>query len=95
MAGHFRSAGLPVPEILAVSDDYSCYLQEDLGDTTLFSAVGKGRECGTYSYEEISLLKNAVAVLPDFQVRGAGKMDFSKCRPIPQSDGRSVMFDLN
>ena len=95
MAGHFRSAGLPVPEILAVSDDYSCYLQEDLGDTTLFSAVGKGRECGTYSDEEVSLLKNAVAVLPDFQVRGAGKMDFSKCRPIPQSDGRSVMFDLN
>ena len=39
MARHFRSKGIPVPEVLAVSDDESCYIQEDLGDTLLFNAI--------------------------------------------------------
>ena len=29
---HLRDAGLPVPEILAVSDSGMCYLLQDLGD---------------------------------------------------------------
>ena len=33
MAGHFRKNGLPVPEVYIASEDKTCYLQEDLGDT--------------------------------------------------------------
>ena len=51
MARHFRSAGLPVPEVYAVSDDGLCYLQEDLGDTLLFDAIRPGRESGQFSPE--------------------------------------------
>lgn len=36
----FRKAGCSVPEILAVSDDHRTYLQQDLGDDSLFSMLG-------------------------------------------------------
>ena len=36
MAEHFKKKNLPVPQVLCVSEDHSCYLQEDLGDTLLF-----------------------------------------------------------
>ena len=33
---HFRRHGLPVPEIYAEDLSHGAYLEEDLGDTTLF-----------------------------------------------------------
>ena len=32
---HFRARGINVPEVYAVSEDGLCYIQEDLGDSTL------------------------------------------------------------
>ena len=39
MASHFRSKGLPVPEVYSVSEDGMAYIQEDLGDTILYNKV--------------------------------------------------------
>ena len=39
MADHFRKKGLPVPQVVAKSDNDAFYLQEDLGDTLLFNAI--------------------------------------------------------
>ena len=39
LAQDFLSQGKAVPEIYAVSADYHCYLQEDLGDNSLFSLL--------------------------------------------------------
>ena len=36
LADAFAKSGVDAPEVLAVSDDGLCYLQTDLGDTTLF-----------------------------------------------------------
>ena len=44
MAKHFKKKGIPVPQVLISSEDYSFYLQEDLGDTLLFNAIEKGRK---------------------------------------------------
>ena len=49
MAGHFRSKGINVPEIYGISGDGMCYLQEDLGDVSLFDYVSRGRKEGSYS----------------------------------------------
>src|SRR5262245_54978949 len=38
---HFRRYGLPVPEIYAEDLDQGAYLQEDLGNTTLFEFLSK------------------------------------------------------
>lgn len=92
---HFRSKGLDVPEVYAVSEDKRFYLQEDLGDVTLFNAVSKGREAGSYSPGEVELLKSAIRALPHLQFRGGEGLDYSICFPQPSFDERMVSFDLN
>ena len=81
MACHFRSKGLNVPQVLAHSDDFACYLQEDLGNDTLFSMVAEGREKGAYSPAERALIIKAVRALPRIQFEGAEGLDFSVCFP--------------
>ena len=46
LARHFTMRKLPVPQILAVSDDGLRYLQTDLGSVSLFDAIRGGREAG-------------------------------------------------
>jgi len=83
-AKHFRSKGIPVPEVYAVSADGMTYLQEDLGSASLFSMLS-----------DRELVKKAVALLPSVQVTGSEGLDFSLCYPVEHFDERSVMFDLN
>ena len=40
---HFRATGLPVPEIYAEDPAQGLYLEEDLGDTTLFELLQRER----------------------------------------------------
>lgn len=95
LASHFRSKGINVPEVLACSADGMCYLQEDLGDMSLFDAVSGGRESGNYSPEEKSLLLMTVETLPQIQFLGAEGLDFSVCHPEPAFGERLVMSDFN
>ena len=95
MARHFRSKGLPVPQVVAQSEDGMCYLQEDLGDTLLFNAIEKGRLTHVFSEEEKTLLKKTISLLPDVQFLGADGMDFSVCYPQAEFNRRSILWDLN
>jgi aminoglycoside/choline kinase family phosphotransferase len=95
MAHHFRSKGLPVPQVVAQSEDGMCYLQEDLGDTLLFKAIEKGRLTHVFSEEEKTLLKKTIRLLPDVQFLGADGMDFSVCYPQAEFNRRSILWDLN
>ena len=38
---HFKAKNIPVPEVFAVSEDGMSYIQEDLGDNTLFDLYRK------------------------------------------------------
>ena len=40
----FRSIGLPVPQVLGVDEATGTYLEEDLGDLTLFRALTDARD---------------------------------------------------
>ena len=95
MARHFRNKGIPVPEVLAVSDDESCYIQEDLGDTLLFNAITNGRTTGEFSDYEKGLIRKSIARLPSIQFKGAEGMDFEMCYPLSDFNRRTVMWDLN
>ena len=95
MARHFRNKGIPVPEVLAVSDDESCYIQEDLGDTLLFNAITNGRTTGEFSDNEKGLIRKSIARLPSIQFKGAEGMDFGMCYPLSDFNRRTVMWDLN
>ncbi len=95
LADHFGKADLPVPKVLAVSDDRMTYLQTDLGDDILFKAIEKGRQTKSFSSDEKELLIKTIRLLPDFQFKGAVGLDFSVCFPASQFDVRSILWDLN
>ncbi len=95
LAHHFREKGLNVPEVLSVSNDEMFYIQQDLGDSILFDAIRGGRLTGVFSHDEKELLHKTIALLADFQVKGAEGIDFSVCYPLPEFDRRSIHWDLN
>lgn len=95
MAEHFKKKHLPVPQVLGVSEDHACYLQEDLGDTLLFHAIEKGRVTNSFSEEEKELLRKTIRLLPAIQFGGADGFDFSRCYPQPEFNRRSILWDLN
>lgn len=92
---HFRNIGLPVPEILAISEDKSLYIQSDLGDISLFDYVKKCIENKHYDETTIELYKKAISNLVDFQIKGHNKLDYSVAYPTASFDKRSILDDLN
>ena len=96
LSQHFKKRPLPVPEMLAVSDDVLRYLQEDRGTLSLFDALHGGRKAGgRYNQKEKELLKDTIRELPEIQIRGARGLDWQNCYPQPEFDEDNVLFDLN
>ncbi|MDR0430840.1 MAG: phosphotransferase [Tannerellaceae bacterium] len=95
MANHFREKGLHVPEVYCCSEDKSCYLQEDLGDTLLFHAIEKGRKSCVFDEGERRLLRKTISFLPSIQLAGSEGFDYSYCYPQPEFNQRSILWDLN
>ncbi len=96
LAKHFFGKGLSVPEVYAESADGLRYLQQDLGERSLYQALQHGREAlGNYSNEEIALIKRTIRYLPALQFRGNDGLDYSQCYSIKEFNTQSVMFDLN
>ena len=95
ISNHFAKAGLNVPKVLKVSDDGMYYLQDDLGDRTLFSALESGRTKGIYDNLQKQLLLKTIAHLPKLQFEGGRGLDYSVCYPQSEFDRRNILFDLN
>ena len=85
-------AGIHVPEVRAVSDDKRCYLQEDLGDVSLFSLI---QQDGVEAPHVWALLTETMRQLPAIQFQGAEGFDFSNCYPSASMDRRGILWDLN
>jgi len=94
MSNHFFSKGLPVPKVLAQTTDGKFYLQEDLGDISLFDCLAERNTCNFEENEKI-LLHKTMKQLPLFQVKGADGFDFSICYPQPEFNFRTILWDLN
>lgn len=91
---HFASKGLPVPQVYGVSEDFSAYLQEDLGTVMLSDLVASARETGDFD-SLLPLLRDCVRLLALFQFEGGDDLDWSVCHPMKEFDLQAVMFDLN
>jgi len=92
---HFRRHGLPVPEIYAEDLSHGAYLEEDLGDTTLFEFLSKNRSGESIAPIVVDAYRNVVATLPRFQVEAARDLDYSVCYPVSCFDRQSIAWDLN
>lgn len=85
LARGFKDAGRNVPEILAVSDDCRFYIQEDLGDVSLFSVLG--------TEKAPQFIKETLLQLVNLQ-KTPESVWASLCMSQPFSK-RQVMWDLN
>lgn len=92
---HFRRHGLPVPEIYAEDLEHGAYLEEDLGDTTLFEFLCKNRSGDDIAPAVVEAYRKVVAILPRFQVEAAADLDYSVCYPAASFDRQSVAWDMN
>jgi len=92
---HFHSLGLAVPEIYLVDLDRHAYLQEDLGDITLFDYLFKVRDNGNFPAELKELYKLVLTELQKFQITGSKNLDYSFCYPRSSFDRQSMQWDLS
>jgi aminoglycoside/choline kinase family phosphotransferase len=92
---HFRRHGLPVPEIYGEDLNHGAYLEEDLGDTTLFEFLSTNRKGENIAASVVEAYYKVVAVLPRFQVEAARDLNYEVCYPISSFDRQSVAWDLN
>jgi aminoglycoside/choline kinase family phosphotransferase len=95
LSRHFSSLGLPVPEIYLTDLEHHAYLQEDLGDLTLFDHLVRVRENGTFPEELKEIYRRSLTVLQDFQITGASGLDYSVCYPRSAFDRQSMKWDLS
>ncbi len=89
-ATRLKEQSIAVPELYAVSDDGTLYLQQDLGDESLAMRVAADREGAMDWYRR---------VLDDLQAINRlgreGKIDFAKVYPRPAMDRQAWQWDFN
>ena len=90
-----KDRGIRVPEVYAISGDRMHYLQQDLGDTTLYGMLfDKRRLGGGFDGEMLGLYKQVLADLARMQVAGRD-LDFDHAYPRTDFDAQSIQWDLN
>lgn len=81
----FRAHGVPVPEVYAFSENFDCYLQQDLGDVSLFS---------TLSYEGTAdSVADALKALVTLQT--VPESEWESAVSYKPFSCRQVLWDLN
>lgn len=86
----FRQKQLPVPAILAVSDDGIYYLQEDFGDSSLLHHL----ESKGFVPDVYGLFRKSLEALAHLQVTGDKGLDYSKCLTNREFGKQAIMADL-
>ncbi len=92
---HFLRHGLPVPQIYAEDLSQGAYIEEDLGDTTLFEFLSKNRAGENIAPAVLEAYRKVVAVLPRFQIEAGRDVNYEVCYPRDSFDRQSITWDLN
>jgi aminoglycoside/choline kinase family phosphotransferase len=92
---HFRRHGLPVPEIYAEDLRHGAYLEQDLGDTTLFEFLVANRAGENIAPAVVDAYIKVVRMLPRFQVEAGRDLNYKVCYPRSSFDRQSIAWDLN
>jgi aminoglycoside/choline kinase family phosphotransferase len=92
---HFLKEGIPVPEIYGEDATGTAYLEEDLGDETLFQFLGKRRTPAGFPKEVVAAYHEVVRWLPRIQIKAGRTLDYRWCYPRASFDKQSMLWDLN
>src|SRR6201993_4090228 len=92
---HFRKHGLPVPEIYGEDLEHGAYLEQDLGDTSLFELLSKNRKGEVIAPQVAKAYREVIALLPRFQIEAGRDLNYKLCYPRGSFDRQSIAWDLN
>lgn len=92
LARHMSDQGLSVPRVFIASDDEMRYLQQDLGDVSLYDIISNPDRKG----EGEELLKQVMRALPSIQFKTAEGFNFkADTSREPRFCGTTIRWDLN
>jgi aminoglycoside/choline kinase family phosphotransferase len=86
----FFKQGLPVANILAISDDQMFYLQEDFGNISLIDRL----EAEGYTDEIYGLFQKSLQTLAQLHVKGDDGLDYDRCLTNKEFGRQAIMADL-
>ena len=92
---HFRRRGLPVPEIYGEDLSQGAYLEEDLGDLTLFDFLSQNRNGENIAASAVEAYRRVLEILPRFQIEAGRDLNYKVCYPRSSFDRQSINWDLN
>ena len=92
LARHFSSQQVSVPKLYAHSADYRYYIQEDLGNTSLYNFLPAPGEAHTQDL--FKLYQQSVDLLLSVHMKGSESIDFNHCYPTADFDALSIQWDL-
>lgn len=87
----FIEAGLKVPQIFCVSDNKEYYLEEFLGDKSLFELI---KSKILTEKEKLRLYKNALYDLIHFQIKGKDIINYKLCYETKSFDRKQIYYDF-
>jgi aminoglycoside/choline kinase family phosphotransferase len=96
LSDFFMKNNLQVPKVINADKEKGIYIQEDLGDETLFSQVEKDMQSnGSISEQTLAYYQQALKDLIQFQFSSGKGLDFNRCYPVPEFDTKAIQWDLN
>jgi aminoglycoside/choline kinase family phosphotransferase len=87
---HFKERDLPVPAILALSEDKTIYLQEDFGDISLLNRLEAEGLCDAV----YALFRDSLHQLATLQVKGHEGLDYTRCLTNQEFGKQAILADL-
>ena len=94
-AKEMAKRGVKVPEVYAISEDRTTYIQEDLGNVTIYTFLASRKTNGVDVTEQMrDLYKRAIDNLIEIQT-ACRDIDFSNAYPRPCFDRQAIQWDLD
>ena len=87
---HFKEASCPVPEILAVNDSDTLYLQQDVGNASLLNIL----EAEGHTDHVFSLFQKSLSALANLQVCGDKGLNYNYCITSEAFGKQAILSDL-
>ena len=87
---HFKSKGLPVPNVYYINEEKTIYIQEDMGKENLLDKIEElGKEEKVFSFYQQSLSQ-----LARIQIEGDKELDYNQCFAAKSFGKQAILNDL-
>lgn len=92
---HFRKHQMNVPKVMGQVPEGDIYLQEDLGDNSLFDFLMANRDGDHLDSQVEGVYFQVIDDLSRFQVLAGADLDYNLCYPYAYFDHRAMLWDMN